>query len=298
VALKTTLSKRLFFGSIMLALLISCLIAEGWVSAKAVTGRYAVIQGLGFSLLLAFIFSLGALELIRLARNRGHEISPWVVIPAVVLLVTHPVWNPIVGQGSDIDVFLGFILILSLFTASWFQSRRLGVFNTLSNMGLVSFVLLYIGLGGWFVVQIRLIGLSGGTSWAQIGPVVMFLLCVKSADIGAYFTGRVCGKHLWVPSISPAKTWEGVIGGVVLAIIVTSLFSLLFDILPIASAVLFGLSVSLTGQMGDLLESMIKRDVGAKDSASLIPAFGGVLDLIDSIVVAAPFAYGLFRCLY
>jgi len=199
------------------------------------------------------------------------------------------------GGRLNISSFLAFILILSLFFGAWFQARGLGASKTLSNLGLMSFVLIYLGLGGWFLVQIRLIGLCGGTSWEQIGPVVMFLLCVKSSDIGAYFTGRACGKHLWVPSISPAKTWEGVAGGVVSAVIVASLFSILFDILPIGVALLFGVCVSVAGQMGDLLESMIKRDVGAKDSASLIPAFGGVLDLIDSVVVAAPFGYGILQ---
>jgi len=292
MALKTTLGKRLFFGSIMLAALIGFVIGEGAYSAMTET---AVMRGVGFSCLLALIFSLGAVELIRLARHKGTELVGWVVVPAVVLVVTHPVWGAVVAERTGMPHMLPFILILSLFVASWFQARRIGVSNTLSNMGLMSFILFYIGLGGWFLVQIRLIGVSGSTSWGQIGPVVMFLLCVKSADIGAYFTGRACGKHKWVPKISPAKTWEGVIGGVILSIIVASLFSLLFDILPIGVAVLFGLCISVTGQMGDLLESMIKRDTGAKDSASLIPAFGGVLDLIDSVVVAAPFAYALLQ---
>jgi phosphatidate cytidylyltransferase len=119
----------------------------------------------------------------------------------------------------------------------------------------------------------------------------VFLTCVKFCDIGAYFTGRFLGRHLWVPSISPKKTWEGFFGGIVIAVIAASLFAQFSAIMGIGRAVVFGVVAAVTGQLGDLLESMLKRDAGSKDSASLIPEFGGVLDLLDSVLVAAPFAY-------
>ena len=124
---------------------------------------------------------------------------------------------------------------------------------------------------------------------------MLFLLTVKCADIGAYFTGKAVGRHLWVPQISPAKTWEGFIGGILLASIIASLFARLFDIIPVAVALFFGGVIGIFGQLGDLLESMLKRDAGEKDAAHLLPAFGGVLDLVDSVIVAAPVAYWILR---
>ncbi|MCK4628471.1 MAG: phosphatidate cytidylyltransferase, partial [Sedimentisphaerales bacterium] len=154
--------------------------------------------------------------------------------------------------------------------------------------------IIYLGVGGWFLMAIRLIGRSEPGTWGQIGPLVMFLACVKSCDIGAYFTGRFLGRHKMIPSISPGKTWEGLIGGVVLAVIAASLFACFVGIIGYGKSAVFGVAVAVSGQLGDLLESMLKRDAGSKDSASLVPEFGGVLDLLDSPLAAAPIAYMIF----
>lgn len=293
--LQSTLAKRLFFGSIMLAMLIGLIITEGWLSACWVKSPLSGYAGLGFSLVLAAILMVAVLELTRLAKSKDVNIATPTAVLLVVLVVTQPFWSPwIMSYGQDrwnVSALMAFIFVIGLFTASWRQARHIGISNTLLNIGFTCFLLVYLGLGGWFLVKIRILGLGGASIGRQIGPVIMFLVCVKSADIGAYFTGRACGKHLWVPKISPAKTWEGFVGGILLAVIVASLFAILFDIISLSTAILFGLVVAVVGQLGDLLESMIKRDVGVKDSSRLIPAFGGVLDLIDSVIVAAPFGY-------
>ena len=165
----------------------------------------------------------------------------------------------------------------------------------MTNLSVTCFCLCYLGLGLLFLVLIRLQGVGTETIIKQVGPVIMFLACVKSSDIGAYFTGRAIGRRLWVPAISPAKTWEGFGGGIVLAIIVASLSARVFGIMSMRVALIFGLVVAVSGQLGDLLESMLKRDVGSKDSARLLPGFGGVLDLIDSVLLAAPFAWAILE---
>ena len=151
--------------------------------------------------------------------------------------------------------------------------------------------MIYLGGGCFFTVKLRLLGANGLTIWQQIAPLVMVIATVKCADIGAYFTGRAIGRHKWMPNISPKKTWEGFFGGILLSTIVSSLLAVISDIIPFGGAVIFGLVLGVTGQLGDLLESMLKRDGAIKDSASLIPEFGGVLDVVDSVVVAAPFGY-------
>ncbi|MHC4636068.1 MAG: phosphatidate cytidylyltransferase [Planctomycetota bacterium] len=114
------------------------------------------------------------------------------------------------------------------------------------------------------------------------------------ADIGAYTLGKLFGKHKFSPRISPGKTWEGMGGAALTAIIVALTFSLVSGIMSWLPAVLFGFCFAFVGQLGDLAESMIKRDAEQKDSASNVPGFGGILDVIDSPLVSAVFAYLFF----
>ncbi|MCX5635992.1 MAG: phosphatidate cytidylyltransferase, partial [Planctomycetota bacterium] len=124
--------------------------------------------------------------------------------------------------------------------------------------------------------------------------ILMFIFVVKCADIGAYTIGSVFGKHKFSPKISPGKTWEGMAGAVLFATIVAILFAVVFGIMKVWQAAIFGLFFAFIGQFGDLAESMIKRDAAQKDSSDSVPGFGGVLDVIDSPLAAAPFAYLFF----
>src|SRR5690606_1999050 len=113
--------------------------------------------------------------------------------------------------------------------------------------------------------------------------------------IGAYFGGRRFGKHKLIYWLSPGKTWEGFICGVLTAGVVGAACApfIVYNF-PWWKGVIFGILIGGIGQLGDLLESLMKRDADVKDSGSLIPGFGGVLDVIDSPLLAAPFAYLLF----
>jgi len=128
------------------------------------------------------------------------------------------------------------------------------------------------------------------------GPemVLWMLLLVFAADIGAFFAGRRFGRHKLAPRVSPGKTWEGVIGGLT-AVAAVALAGTLHFGLPVAGGVAFCCGVGLFSILGDLTESMFKRAAGLKDSGSLLPGHGGVLDRIDSVTAAAPlYALGLF----
>jgi phosphatidate cytidylyltransferase len=111
------------------------------------------------------------------------------------------------------------------------------------------------------------------------------------SDTGQYFVGRALGRHKLAPRVSPGKTWEGVGGGVVFGLIGAGLVFWLAGRFHVASVVTFALALVPAGISGDLAESLIKRDVGVKDSSTWMPGFGGVLDLLDSLLVAAPVAY-------
>jgi phosphatidate cytidylyltransferase len=123
--------------------------------------------------------------------------------------------------------------------------------------------------------------------------LLMLLASAKLGDVAAYFVGTFAGRHKMAPLTSPNKTWEGAAASLAASVIVALIFGLVGPY-PAAWAAVFGLIAGVSGQLGDLAESRIKRDAGAKDSASLIPAFGGVLDTLDSLLLAGPACYAFF----
>ena len=127
--------------------------------------------------------------------------------------------------------------------------------------------------------------------------LVLFLVSVKFMDIGAYFTGSAIGKHKLIPWLSPGKTWEGLAGGTVvsagMAILTAAALGVHLSEHPMrwVQAGVFGAVVGLVGQFGDLAESLLKRAANVKDSGHLVPEFGGLLDILDSPLLAAPAGY-------
>jgi len=145
--------------------------------------------------------------------------------------------------------------------------------------------ILYIGWLLSYFIALR--GLDSGREWVFLAMFATF-----GSDTTAFFIGRVLGKHHLAPRISPGKTWEGAIAGVFGSVIV-SLVLVHFFSLPLGYGwtILLGLLVSILGQLGDLVESLLKRNMGVKDSGRLIPGHGGFLDRIDSVVIAGIVVY-------
>lgn len=152
------------------------------------------------------------------------------------------------------------------------------------------------GLGSYLVV------IHG---WRGMGPglVTLLLVAVVFSDTGAYFVGRAFGRHKLAPRTSPKKSWEGAFGGVLGAVIAAAVLLLLIRVFgwegayPLAGWAVYlplAAALSVVGQFGDLIESMIKREAGVKDSGTLFPGHGGVMDRCDGILFAAPALYYLF----
>lgn len=127
--------------------------------------------------------------------------------------------------------------------------------------------------------------------------VLYLILVVKLTDVGAYFTGCAIGRHKLIPRVSPKKTWEGVIGGL-LSGLAASLLFLYFGHMQVGpfaftwtDGIVLGLLLPVVGVLGDLIESLLKRAAGVKDSGTIIMGMGGLLDVIDSLLFAAPFLY-------
>ncbi len=153
--------------------------------------------------------------------------------------------------------------------------------------------IIYMGIGPAMLLIIRQENHNGAYLVAAI------IMATKCCDIGAYFTGRAIGKHKLIPWLSPGKTWQGLIGGMILsAIVAASLAQLDCARYPIIWAAASGALLGLFGQVGDLLASLFKRDAGVKDSGNTIPGFGGVLDVVDSPIIAAPIAWLLLQLLH
>lgn len=175
--------------------------------------------------------------------------------------------------------FVSLIFAIALMVRVVFSKNR---FN-FDDAGVLTLTMLYIGFGFNMFVQARTVGL---------GMLMYLLLTVWSTDSGAYLVGRKIGKTKLAPQISPNKTWEGSIGGTIVAVIVGIIFSVTGLIhYGILATILMTLFLSIAGQLGDLVESSLKRYYGVKDSGRILPGHGGILDRFDSLLLVLPMAY-------
>jgi len=280
------LKYRLLYGILMTVVFTAIVIFDGWLdgSLTASSADDRTVQGTILCILIAGLIIPAQLELSRLAKAKNLRIFTPVAIITSILFAGTWYWFQLIEMRPLIYLF--FLSASSLWALLLYQYFRCGTSGVIANCGASYFSIIYLGLLCAFVVGIRIdFGLWG---------LLMFIIVVKSADIGAYTIGVLFGKHKFSPKISPGKTWEGMGGAVTAAIIVSFLFGATCDIMAWWSAVIFGIFIAFTGQVGDLVESMMKRDAETKDSSNKVPGFGGILDIIDSPLFAAPFAYLFF----
>jgi len=154
-------------------------------------------------------------------------------------------------------------------------------------LGLFAMAPLYIGLALGLAILYK----SRGEIW----PLIFVASAVWAGDTGAYYVGKTIGKYPLHP-LSPQKTWEGTLGGLVVGALVAMVAGLIGGLFPWWGGLILGALVNISGQLGDLLESLLKRVAGVKDSGTLFPGHGGVLDRIDSLLLALPF-YSLITVL-
>jgi phosphatidate cytidylyltransferase len=280
------LKHRLFFGTLMTVIFTGITIFDGWLdgSLSISTADDKLPQGTIFVILITILIILAQLELKNIAAANNLRIFIPLSTISSILLATTWYWPQFIEIPAQIYLF--FVSAFALLGIFLYQYICYGTTDVLANCGANCFSIIYLGLLSGFTLSIRIdFGL-----W----HLLMFIFVVKSSDIGAYAIGSLFGKHKFSPKISPGKTWEGMAGAVAFAMIVSFVLAAVFDIMIWWSALIFGFSFAFIGQAGDLVESMLKRDAQKKDSANLVPSFGGVLDIVDSPLVAAPFAYLFF----
>ncbi len=280
------LKYRLLFGTLMTVFFTAVVIFDGWLDGSLTTCQTddRTVQGTILCILIAGLIIPAQLELSKLAAAKKLKIFTPLSIIASILFASTWYWQQLIETPPQICLF--FLSTLSLLGLLLYQYFCYGSSGVIANCGASYFSIIYLGLLSGFVLAIR-IDLG-------IWPLLMFIFVIKSADIGAYAVGTLFGKHQFSPGISPGKTWEGMTGAAVVAMIVAVLFGVICDIMVWWLAAIFGLCFAFIGQFGDLVESMIKRDAKQKDSADNVPGFGGILDIIDSPLLAAPFAYLFF----
>jgi phosphatidate cytidylyltransferase len=247
-------------------------------------------------------------ELLEMFNQRGRKPLAWTLYAGVllsVLLAGLPLFWPQAVAGNRV-AGLGWLaigLITGLLLAFIGELQRYdGRWHTTINLGLSAFTIVYIGGMMGCIVQLRIVGWNPASTDGRLGmlALISLIVTVKMSDTGQYAAGRLFGRHKLAPLVSPGKTWEGVVGGIFFAV-ATSWFIFTWVAPRLAPStplnlspqtiVSFGITLAIAGIIGDLAESMIKRDANVKDSSNWLPGFGGVLDLLDSVLFAAPVAF-------
>ncbi len=280
---------RLSLGAVLIAALVGLV----WLDATT-TPPGAWLLGLGVLLSL-----LAAQEVISLLAAGGYHPRADVIYGGTLLVVASNAMAFVRPAPEEFPLQrLGWPLLAFTvaFLATWIGEMRRyqkpgGV---IVNVALATLGIAYAGLLISFAMHLRLLG----TPSQGMVRLAALIAVVKAGDTGAYTVGRLIGRHKMAPVISPGKTWEGVAGALLFAslaawLVFTQLASAM-GIEPLGQNggwLLFGLVVGATGIVGDLAESLFKRDMGRKDSSTWLPGFGGVLDILDSIIFAAPVAY-------
>lgn len=242
-----------------------------------------------FTILAAIWGILAAYEFYRLVTtNKAPLFTSFGLVVILLLIISRDSdLRAIIEPDFNINLIAPLLLIIAVIIPPLWSYIKKQTDKLLASWAWTLAGILYIGWLLGYLVSLR--GLDDGRNW-----VFFTLFTTFAFDTTAFFVGRAIGKHHLAPRISPGKTWEGTIGGTIGAVIASLLFLLptpLMLEMHWGHAISLGLLVSIFGQLGDLTESYFKRKMGVKDSGSLIPGHGGVLDRMDSIVFAGAVVY-------
>jgi phosphatidate cytidylyltransferase len=239
-----------------------------------------------FMLFGAALVAFTAYELASALRFAGRDVPRIPLVIAAVGVIAPAFYLGAEGLWWALLAGVAFVSLWRL-AEQLVPARRSSAASLGTDLGAGVFVLAYVALLGGFAVVMA--GQPGGQWW-----VLAYLIVVISIDTGAYASGLLFGKHPMAPRISPKKTWEGFAGSVVVAIIASVLLALFMIGVEWWIGALLGLALVAAATLGDLTESLIKRDLGIKDISTWLPGHGGFLDRLDSILPATVVAYVFF----
>ena len=284
------LKHRLFSGISLVCLLLLLV----WLDEVCANGEGLLARGLLLALFtIGLVIPLLVLELSAMLARVQVRLNTWVAVLGAMGLCLSMWLTAAVDATYALPVGLT-VLVLALACAFLESTRGRGTRGVLAAMAGTVFCVVYAGglLGFWLMLR------QSHGAWILFGAI----LTVKMSDIGAYAVGCSVGRHKLIPWLSPKKTWEGLAGGVVTAGLSGGLLawaSLCMlpesDHFPIWWGALFGVLAALLGLIGDLLASAMKRDAGLKDSSTILPGLGGIVDTLDSLLLVGPLAWWMLH---
>lgn len=293
------LKYRLITGPLLILLFVAIVVFDSYLDTvqlhgfwqKMFRGRDDLPRGIPlFVFAVCVAVPMAAWELSNIFAAQGiatrRTLTAVAAMLGVVLSYSIPMDTAAIKAIAVVSTGMILVFVASLLIFS----QHKNVQGVVAAAGAVMFAMVYLGLMMGFLLALR----RFYSAWWIVGIV----LATKMCDSGAYFTGRAIGRHKLIPWLSPGKTWEGLVGGLLAATLTGLLLAWLsqrflnpLDQVPLQYGALWGLIFGAVGVFGDLVKSLLKRGAGIKDSSSILPGLGGVLDVLDSPLMVAPVAY-------
>lgn len=270
--------------------ILTAIIALPILIASIILPAYFPQTSLIFVAIVAFAIGAGLYEFFLMSKKMQLKSDASVAYIGAIALFIAFFFNAPKTEPDLLLITIALFIILLLITQTFrFQNN---FDKLLQGVGVTLLGVFYVAFLGGFIVSLR----TGFESVLSTKLLSYFILVIFASDAGAYFVGKQFGKHKLVPKISPNKTWEGLIGGIVLSLglaaISTATF---FPELPYKFSLPLAFVMVIFGVLGDLAESAIKRSTGTKDAANILPGHGGLLDRLDSLLFNAPILYYFAR---
>ena len=248
------------------------------VVAAALFIPFVIYGGAPFAVVISAIAIVGFYEILKMKGISIFSVPGLLGTLALLILVVPNDWSKevvdLLQYESKYMIVYGLAALLLIYIV--LVKNKM----TFDEVGFILLSAFYVGLGFHYFIETRFIGLEF---------VVFVLLVVWTTDSGAYFVGRKLGKNKLWPEISPKKTVEGFVGGIVIAVLFAIAMQLIYPFAQSWLQLIFvTIIASIVGQMGDLVESAIKRHYGVKDSGNILPGHGGILDRFDSLLFVVP----------
>ncbi len=236
-----------------------------------------------FVAFVSFIGLTAFYEFSTMSKKKGISIN----FPLGLAFSFFLILNFYYSFAGELFLFLAISFILLLFEL--FRNKG----SVILNVGSTLLGVFYIGIFAGTLVGIRQMFIGTQQLYNSGGILIIFIFAsIWICDSAAFFIGSAIGKHKLFPRVSPNKSWEGAIAGFIFTVLTMIASRFLFlDFLSITQSIILGIIIGSIGQLGDLVESLIKRDAGVKDSSALIPGHGGIFDRFDSLLFTAPAVY-------
>ena len=298
------LGKRLISAAVIVSVMILLLRLDFWLGTDAVWS----MPGLVLAVLAILTAAMAGDELAAMFTSAASKVDRGTLLIASVVMVAITV-APALWQDYPADCVLGRfgfglaglvagLVILVLSEMASYQGIGQGRGEVIERLGVSAFALVYLNILFTFLIAHRYLGGNA----VGVMTIVTMLTTVKMSDAAAYFAGKSFGTIKLAPALSPGKTIQGSLGGLLGGCLGAGL--IVWFISPVLLGVelgkpwwwvfLYGILVTLAGMFGDLAESLLKRDSGTKDSSTWLPGLGGILDVVDSLVFAAPVSFLLW----